>query len=236
MAGRTHVGTLGEKPLHAALKRWYAQPGDRIEEPLNGFVIDLVRDGLLIEIQTRGFASMKRKLTTLLVDGHAVRLVHPIPVAKWIVKVGDGGELVSRRRSPKRGVAADLFSELVSFPDLVGHPGLTVEVLTIHEEEVRFHDPTRAWRRRGWVVEERRLLEVLDRRVIDSPAALMSLLPDHLPPAFTTADLAEAMGRPRRLAQQATYCLRHAGVIEQLGKERNAIVYGRCDDTVHDPA
>lgn len=232
MAGRTHVGTLGEKPLHAALKRWYAQPGDLVEEPLGGFVIDLVRDGLLIEIQTRGFASMKRKLTTLLADGHVVRLVHPIPVAKWIVKVGDGGELVSRRRSPKRGVVADVFSELVSFPELVGHPGLAVEVLTIHEEEVRFHDPTRAWRRRGWVVEERRLLEVLDRRVIDSPAALMSLLPDDLPAAFTTADVAEAMGRPRRLAQQATYCLRHTGAIEQVGRQGNAIVYGRCNRVV----
>lgn len=232
MAGRTHVGTLGEKPLHAALKRWYAQPGDRVEEPLNGFVIDLVRDGVLIEIQTRGFASMKRKLTALLADGHVVRLVHPIPVQKWIVKVGDGGELVSRRRSPKHGVAADVFAELVSFPDLVCHPGLTLEVLTTHEEEVRFHDPTRAWRRRGWVVEERRLLEVVDRLVIDSADALVALLPDDLPSEFTTADLAEAMGRPRRLAQQATYCLRYAGAIEQLGKEGNAIVYGRCDRAV----
>jgi len=41
------VGTLGEKPLHAALKRWYAEDGDHVEEPVDGFVIDLVRNGLL---------------------------------------------------------------------------------------------------------------------------------------------------------------------------------------------
>ena len=25
-----HVGTLGEGPLHRALKQWYARPGDRV--------------------------------------------------------------------------------------------------------------------------------------------------------------------------------------------------------------
>ena len=53
------IGSLNEKPLHAALKEWYRQEGDQVEAPMEGFVVDLVRDGLLIEIQTRGFASMR---------------------------------------------------------------------------------------------------------------------------------------------------------------------------------
>ena len=229
MTARPHVGTLGEKPLHAALKRWYAQDGDLIEEPVDGFVIDLVRDGLLIEIQTRGFSSMKRKLNTLL-DDHAVHLVYPIPVEKWIVKVDENGDVASRRKSPKRGDALNVFEELVSFPELIAHPGLTLEILLIHEEEERRFDGRKAWRRKGWVVEERRLLEVLDRLVIDSPTALGALLPEAVESEFTTADLAAALGRPRRLAQQMTYCLRGAGVIEMVGKEGNAIVYSRNEE------
>jgi hypothetical protein len=61
-----HIGTLREKPLHASLKKWYAGPGDLVELPVHGFVIDLVREDLLIEIQTRDFSSMKQKATTLL--------------------------------------------------------------------------------------------------------------------------------------------------------------------------
>jgi hypothetical protein len=228
MTAQPHVGTLGEKPLHAALKRWYAQEGDRIEEPVDGFVIDLVRDGVLIEIQTRGFSSMKRKLKKLL-DGNTVRVVYPIPVEKWILKLDDTGEVVSRRRSPKRGAAVDLFAELVSFPELITHPEGALEVLLIREDEVRRFDGTKAWRRKGWVVEERRLLEVVDRLVVDSAQALASFLPADLPPEFTTADVAEALRRQRRLAQQLTYCLRHVGVIEMVGKEGNAIVYSRTD-------
>jgi hypothetical protein len=228
VTARPHVGTLGEKPLHAALKRWYARDGDLIEEPVDGFVIDLVRDGLLIEIQSRGFSSMKRKLTTLLED-HAIRLVYPIPITKWIVKIDDAGAEISRRKSPKRGDAINVFEELVSFPELVGHPDFTLEILLIHAEEARRFEPDKAWRRKGWVVEERRLLDVIDSIVVDSPAALASLLPASLPTEFTTADLAEAMGRPRRLAQQMTYCLRGAGVIEMVDKQGNTIVYARTD-------
>jgi hypothetical protein len=224
MSARPHVGTLREKPLHAALKQWYAQPGDRIEEPVDGFVIDIVRDRLLIEIQTGGFAALKRKLGKLL-DDHAVHVVHPIAVETSIVRIDETGEVLSRRRSPKRGAAVDLFAELVSFPELVVHPHLTVEVLLVRVEEVRRFDGTRAWRRKGWVIEERRLLEVVDRRHIDSPDDLASLLPVALPPAFTTADLAAALGRPRRLAQQMTYCLRRAGVIQTVSKNGNAAVY-----------
>lgn len=226
MAPPPHVGTLREKPLHAALKRWYAETGDRIEEPVDGFVIDLVRDELLIEIQTTGFSSMKRKLVTLL-DEHAVHVVHPIPVEKWIVKLDEVGGVSSRRKSPRRGAAVDLFGELVSFPELVAHPNLTLEVLLTREEEVRRFDGHRAWRRKGWVIEERRLIDVMERHPFHSPTALASLLPEGLPPGFTTADLAVALPCHRRLAQQMTYCLREIGVIGMVGKEGNAIVYSR---------
>ena len=56
------IGTLRERPLHASLKRWYARPGDRVEVAVDGYVVDLVRGDLLIEIQTRGFATLRPKL------------------------------------------------------------------------------------------------------------------------------------------------------------------------------
>jgi hypothetical protein len=36
--------------------------GDRCEVAVEGFVIDIIRDNLLIEVQTGGFASIKRKV------------------------------------------------------------------------------------------------------------------------------------------------------------------------------
>ncbi|HEX9855068.1 MAG TPA: hypothetical protein VGC47_07125 [Acidimicrobiia bacterium] len=220
-----HIGTLREKPLHASLKRWYARAGDRVEVPVDGFVIDLVREDLLIEVQTSGFSSMKRKATSLLQLGHRLRIVHPIPVDKWIVKVDAEGAVLSRRRSPRHGAPTDIFAELVSFPELLVHPNLEVDVLLTIEEEYRHLTPGRAWRRKGWAVAERRLIEVVDSLLITDSEDLTRLLPDGLPERFTTADLAAKLGRSRRAAQQMAYCLQRAGVIVAVGKNGNTVRY-----------
>jgi hypothetical protein len=219
----TAIGSLNEKPLHAALKEWYRHDGDLVEVPVDGFVADLVRDGALIEVQTRSFSSMRRKLDRLL-DEHPIRLVHPIPAVKWIVKLDPDGSETSRRRSPKRGIPVDVCSELVSFPALLDHPNLTLEVLLTEEDEV-WRPDDRGWRRRGFVVEERRLVRVLDTVVVGSPADLPALLPPDLPDPFTTADLAERLGRTRHAAQKVAYCLRESGAVRTDGRDRRGYRY-----------
>ncbi|RZV47445.1 MAG: hypothetical protein EX267_01135 [Acidimicrobiia bacterium] len=220
-----HIGMLREQHLHAALKEWYREDGDLLEVRVEGFVIDLVRDEVLIEIQTRGFSSMRRKLDRLL-DEHPIRLVHPIAAEKWIRKIDESGHEVSRKKSPKRGMVADVCAELVSFPALLDHPNLTLEVLMIQEEEVRQPDPG-AWRRRGWRIAERRLVGLLERARFESPRDLLTLLPDGLPDPFTTADLAEGLGRTRHLAQEVAYCLRESGVLEVVRRSKAGIEYAR---------
>ena len=125
------IGLLNEKHLHASLKQWYARPGDRFEVPVDGFVIDIVRDDLLIEIQTRNLSAIKSKLTKLL-HSHRVRLLYPIVQEKWIVREAKGRrDELTRRKSPKRGRWEDLFSELVSIPQLLSHSNFSLEVLMI---------------------------------------------------------------------------------------------------------
>jgi hypothetical protein len=158
-----------------------------------------------------------------------VCLVYPVAREKWIVKVSDDGESVlSRRKSPKHGIFQDVFAELVSFPQLIANPNFCIEVLLIQEEETRRYDRRRGWRRRGWVTEERQLLKVVDRRLFRTPADLGGLLPRDLAEPFTTADLAVALGRPRRLAQRMAYCLREMGAIVPMGKRGRAFLYARA--------
>jgi hypothetical protein len=222
----TGIGLLNEKPLHASLKEWYAQPEDQLEVSVDGFVIDIVQDDLLLEIQTSSFASIKSKLIDL-ARAHPIRLIYPIAQEKWIIKPAkDNSGGVTRRKSPKRGRVEDVFWEMVSFPQLLANPNFSLEVLLIREEEVRRYDGKRKWRRRGWVVEERRLLEVVDQRLFEKPADWQALLPEELEEPFTTKDLAEAMGIGRKLAQKMAYCLRKVKVIRLMGKRGRANLYG----------
>ena len=224
------IGLLNEKPLHASLKAWYAQPGDQFEVAVDGFVIDIVRDGLLLEIQTGNFSAIKSKLNTL-VHNHRIRLIYPIAQEKWIIKTpkDENGEIV-RRKSPKKGRVEDLFWELVRFPRLVTESNFALEVLMIKEEDVRRHDGKRNWRRKGWGIEERRLLDVVDRRLFEEPAHWRGLLPTSLEGPFTTKDLAEAAGIRRALAQKMAYCLRNMNVIGSAGKNGRANLYVMAPD------
>jgi len=220
------IGTLNEKPLHEALKKWYARPGDKFEVPIDGSIADIMRGKRIIEIQTRNFSAIRRKLEKLLAN-HPVRLVYPIPVEKWIVKPGGTGEEPLRRRSPRRGGYEDIFNELVYLPHLLQNPNFSLELLLICEEEAREYDGVRGWRRGGWVVNERRLLEVVGQKVLMKPADLSSFIPRNLSKAFTVADLIKATGKTRRFVQKMVYCLRLLGCIEQVGKKGNAILYSR---------
>lgn len=223
----TSVGTLNEKPLHAALKRAYAEPGDELEAAVEPYVVDILRGPQIIEIQTRNFAALKAKLTALL-ERHDVLLVTPVAVEKRIVKLPkDDGPNPAARRSPKHGKVVDVFDELVSFPHLVTHPRFSLEVALISEEEVRRWDPKRAWRRHGWVTDHRRLVDIVDRVRLACVADLTNLIPAGLAEPFTTADLAGAIGRPRRLAQRMAYCLRAVEAIVPVGKSGNAVCYVR---------
>ena len=133
-----HIGTLGEKSLHAELKHWYKQPGDLLEEKVDGFHIDIARQNLLIEIQTANFSSIKSKLITL-TKKHRVRLVYPIAQEKWIVRLAADGKMqVGRRKSPKKGNLFRLFEELVSIPDMIKSRNFFLEVLLIILEFVNY--------------------------------------------------------------------------------------------------
>ncbi len=225
MTKRPVIGTLQERSLHATLKELYTTGDSRTEVSVDGFVVDVVRNGVLIEIQTRNFAAIKNKLRALLKD-YQVRLVYPLPKKKWIVKeTPNGSKQLSRRTSPKRCGFEDVFDELVRIPKLIAHSNFAIEVLLIEEEEIRRQDGKGSWRRRGWSIVDRKLLEVLDRRLYEGPSDFLHFIPDSLEKPFRNSDLVEALGISRRLGQRLTYCLRKMNALKTVGKKGNALLH-----------
>jgi len=220
------IGLLRETSLHASLKQWIAQPGDQFEVKVDGYVIDIQRDEILIEIQTRNFAAMKRKLFAL-VEKHPVRLLYPIAQEKHIVRLSKQGKEIGRRKSPKHGKVEMVFGELVSIPELMAHPNFSLEVILTQEEEIQQEGRGGSWRRKGWRIHDRRLVKVMDRVVLAEPSDFLQFLPPTLPQPFTNRDLANAGRYPLYLAQKMTYCLRRMGLVEAAGKRRRAVVYVR---------
>jgi hypothetical protein len=222
------IGTLREKSLHNALKTWLARPGDQVEAEVDGYRVDIRRGDLLIEIQTANFSAIRRKLERLL-EHYPLRLVYPLAVERWVVRVDLEGRQLARRKSPWRGRVEEVFTELVRIPGAASRPGFSLEVLLIREERVLRQDGLGSWRRAGWSLFDRRLLEVVGSRDFHSPADYGALLPGVGGP-FSNRELAAALACRLSLAQKMTYTLVKMGVLAAAGKRGRAALF-RIDDS-----
>jgi hypothetical protein len=223
------IGTLRERSLHARLKRLYAEPGDKVEEKVAGYWVDIGRgDDEVIEIQTGNFGGMKRKLADLL-ETRMVRVVHPVAQEKWITRLAADGETVTaRRKSPKRGTVYDLFDELVSFPQLFLNPRFSIEVVLIKEEELRCDDGKGSWRRKGTSIRDHLLLDVSGIHVFREPKDFLKVLPAGWTGPSTNKELARELKQPPFRIARMTYCLDRMGIIRRVGKQGNAILFERA--------
>ena len=189
------IGTLHESPLHAALKLHYARPGAQFEVPVEGYIIDLVQaDGELVEVQTGGFKPLRSKLERLL-DFNPMRIVHPVAIKK--------------RRTPRK--LLNIFEKLVSFPTLLTHPNLTLDVVFVREEK---RD------------QRRHLLEIVEVQRFTSAECVAQFLPASLE-QFTLKQLIAQMKAQKWTVECFLYCARALEIVERVGKQGNAYIYAR---------
>jgi len=218
-----------ETSLHRQLKLHYAESSDQVEVVLEGYRIDAIRGKELIEIQHGSLAAIRDKIAELLTE-HRVTVVKPIVASKTLVKLDKrGGEVVSRRQSPKRGQLLDLFDEMVYFTRVFPHRRLTFEVALVEVEELRYpgHGRRRRRRENDFQVEDQRLLTIVETHRFRTLGDLRKLLPRGLASTFHTGQLASALGVKRPIAQRIAYCLRETGAIHPVGKQGNAVLYSR---------
>ncbi len=215
------IGTLNEWSLHSSLKEYYQLPGDQLEATVDGYVIDILRENLLLEVQTSNFISMKKKLQRLL-PKYRIRLIHPIAEKRIIIRESlDGCEVLSKRKSPKRGSYVNLFEELVFIPFLAKHENFSLEIAITHEIERKRRDGKGSWRNKGWSIVDRELDSVIETRLFEKPHDYLSLIPEINEP-FTNADLARSLDVPNYIARKMTYSLRKMNVLQKVGMRGRA--------------
>jgi hypothetical protein len=223
------INLYAEGSLHAQVKLHLSEPGDRFEVAVEGKIVDLLKaDGEIVEVQTGSLAKIEAKVLALARSGRKVRVVHPIAVESEIRRLDPKtDELLSVRRSPKRGDVYELFGELVRASGLVAARGVTVEALMVKTAVTRKNDGTGSWRRKGDRTVDRELVQVLESRAFRTPAQWVALIPDDLDPPWTSSSLGEALGIQAARARLVLYCLARAGLLVECGKDGRRKQYSR---------
>ncbi len=222
------IGTLGEMSYHRQLK-YRLMPDSRFHEQKVGrYVADIRCGNEIIEIQTRGFYKLKDKLAYFLSQGYRVTVAYPIEAVKWLVWVHPGSGEATRRRSPKKGKAADLLPEMYGIRELLSHPNLSFLAVLAETEELRLLSEKGRNSKKGAKRLERTPLSFLEEIHYSSPEDFLSLIPASLPERFTIKDYIFHGGfskRDSRSAHDAVGALEALGLVERDGKQGRAFQY-----------
>lgn len=222
---RNGIGTLGEKTLHAVLKHYYEPYEDNHETKIGNYVADIVGENGIIEIQTRNFDKLLKKLTAFLEVAN-VTVVYPIAQTKWLYWVDTNtGEVTKKRKSPKCGKPYELFYELYWIKDILGHENLRFIVVLLELEEYRSLNGWSKDKKKGSTRVDRIPIDVLEEIELRSNEDFHALLPTTLPKEFTAKELQKATGGSPRKMHNTIQVLKQIGIVKQVGKQGRSFLY-----------
>lgn len=222
---RQGIGTLSEKTVHAVLKNYYAPDTDMHEIPIANFVADIYTGSEIIEIQTRSFNNMRRKLAAFLPE-YPVTIVYPIPHVKWLCWIDEEtGEASPKRKSPKKGNPYQAFIELYKIRPFLKDANLKFRFDLIDMEEYRLLNGWSRDKKKGSERFDRIPLQFVEEVCVDRREDYMQFIPYDIPEQFTAKDFAKCAKIPVRLAQTVLLIMTDLEIVERIGKEGRSYLY-----------
>lgn len=226
---RQGIGTLSEKTVHAVLKNYYAPDTDMHEIPIANFVADIYTGTEIIEIQTRSFNTMRRKLTAFLPE-YPVTIVYPIPHIKWLSWIDEEtGETSPKRKSPKKGNPYQAFIELYKIRPFLKNENLKFRFALIDMEEYRLLNGWSRDKKKGSDRYDRIPVTFVKEVCVDRREDYMQFIPYDIPEEFTAKDFAKHAKIPVRLAQTVLLILFDLEIVERIGKDGRNYLYRICE-------
>ena len=219
---RSNIGTYKEFSLHSVLKKYYCENEACHEIPTDGYVADIKDGNRIIEIQTSGFYTMKRKLEVFL-RNNDVTVVYPIVKNKLISWVDpESGEIVKTTKSPKHPPKISLLKEIYGIRDLIPNERLSFDVVEVKATDYRLLNGFGKDKKSKATKVDRIPTELIDITHLSCAEDYRKLMPFEKDTDFTAADLAKSTRLNRADSYKAIAVFKIFGII------RESALNGRC--------
>jgi len=205
------IGTLNEKSIHAALKRYFSETPD-LEAKIGTFVADAAGESGIFEIQTADWGKLNKKLDVFLEASH-VTVVYPFEERVHIININEqtGGFLKNSVRNNKD--LTKFFLELYRIKGFLTHPNLTVCLVGLEIEKFRYINPAKP-RKKGLSI--KKPLALLSETYLNCGDDYRMFLPQDLPELFTKKNFRNSL---------IPEILEYMSVIQKRGKKGNELIY-----------
>lgn len=222
---RHSIGVLSEKTVHAVVKHYLEPDPAKQEVQLAGMVADIYTGKEIIEIQTRSFDRLRKKLSVFL-EIVPVTVVFPIPDVKWLIWIDEeSGEFTGKRKSPVKGNPYMVFPELYKIKPYLKHPNFKLKILMIDMEEYRMLNGWSRDRKKGSSRFDRIPVALKEEWDFVRKEDYMALVPYGIPEPFTAKDFYQYAKFPARLSGIVMNILTYLEVIKRVGKQGRQILY-----------
>lgn len=219
------IGTLSEKCLHAALKRYYAPDPSHREVPVGRYIADVFDGERIVEIQTRNFAYLRAKLKIFL-PLYPVTLVYPLPRVRYLIWTDpETGEVTRPHKGRRQETPLSALHELYAITPFLQEENLTIELLLFDLDEHRLLDGYGKDRKKRASLVERIPRGAPEQVILRTAEDYRALLPEGLPAQFKVAELQKRAGLRSRNAYSAVHVLESLGILTRSGTEGRAAVY-----------
>ena len=183
------INTYNESALHATLKKIYAlESNGMMEVKLDDtqWICDILdENGNAIEIQTSNLSALTEKAEYILETGRKIKIVHPIAETKWIALYKADGELIHKKKSPKKATIFDSFRGMTQICPLFLNENCTLEVLFCEIKEMRrqteeaSQNLSKTRRRlKNWIPMGKKLEKITKKERFEKKEDWISLIPE----------------------------------------------------------
>ncbi len=240
--GDAGIGTLGEKQMHAAIKRFICPETSCHEVKLDTaerydaecekkikrrrFVADILNNGTVIEIQTGRLAPLHDKIAWILENtSYNITVIHPIAESKWVNVFGKSNEIEKRYHSPVKGKISDIAGELYSIKDFVSSPRFSLVLLMMEAEQYMQNTAKGSRSRPKYKKYELIPVNLLSAAVFSRLDDYKYFIPEAIDGEFTVKQYSKESGIRGRDAYSAIHSLCDMGLLEVSGKIGKAAAY-----------
>ncbi|MCL2637402.1 MAG: HAD family hydrolase [Oscillospiraceae bacterium] len=205
------IGTLNEKPIHAALKHYFSSDSDR-EAKIGQYYADVAGENGIYEIQTAGWDKLKNKLNVFLEASH-VTVVYPHEQRVHNIAVDETtGELIKKSPVRNNKSMTEFFLELYRIKGFLTHPNLTICIAGLEIERIN--------------KKTKKPLGLLSEVYLNSSADYRLFLSENLPETFTVKEFKKLS----KICKDKIIIeiLEYMSVIRKVGKKSNEFIYSVC--------
>lgn len=220
------VGTLGERTLHAVLKDYFEPNRENQEIRVGPYVADIYGAQGIIEIQTRDFNKLRKKLQFFL-QVAPVTVVYPVAARKWLIWLEEDGTAAPRRKSPKNAGPWEVLRELYRIKPFLKSAALRFCVVGLELEEYRLKNGWGNGGKRGSTRFDRIPVSLVEEVWLEYPEDYQRLIPEGLSEPFTAKEFSRAGSLSSSVGTVAMNVLFEMGAVRRVGKRGNSYLYER---------